>query len=498
LLKKFLGWFLVGLSDAMKPGMRANIVLVGSTGHGKSTLGNYLLNFGEKQVFEEGETGLSCTQSSSAAQVVFSGTTFNVIDTPGLNEAEAERDLKNMLGVHQFCAQEKLLSLVVLVVKANSRLDKQCVETFRYYLELFRPLKDLAQFAVIFTAMSRDDYDDLLFQHRVDDWKENRKKEIEGLLDVKIPFVLLINSKPPLRVRQQYLEALKSGKAIDDSIHSKSPLVRNTLFTLAVGLPLVDVTQHLFPLPPSIEVLRISLLDSCNKEIAEMLATVKVHDELNALVLNNIQRLDGSVAQTDREILEQRACKVLLEQTQYEGPKVLGDNDILHILDRKMVINFGSPLKEYETMCDVHNCTATWSRDDSGARGAAVCNIKTDIFAWTSARAAQTNRDDDEGQEYKWYARAWLEFSGREYNKDKICYVEKKISELIVTVTRAREEATLLKKQQSDKSQEQSQLQASLDSLTKMRTNLERPLFTLDGAVEAGKTLLDYKSKMQK
>ena len=80
------------------------VLLVGSTGNGKSTLGNFLLNphedhnFGKKQTFKTAQTLRPETRHvlSQKAKIKLangSAHTWTIVDTPGLNESD-EKDLK--------------------------------------------------------------------------------------------------------------------------------------------------------------------------------------------------------------------------------------------------------------------------------------------------------------------------------------------------------------------------------------------------------------------
>lgn len=62
-----------------------NVVLIGSTGHGKSTFGNFLVSSGENEQFTTSDLMEPCTKGVNLVQVspYAKFPPLNVIDTPG-------------------------------------------------------------------------------------------------------------------------------------------------------------------------------------------------------------------------------------------------------------------------------------------------------------------------------------------------------------------------------------------------------------------------------
>ena len=97
----------------------ASLLMIGSTGNGKSTLGNFLLNpdddhiLGDKQAFKTAQTNVPQTQKVQPQTFTHNGTLFTVVDTPGLNES-ACKDLDHMIDIIKFLQTMKSVGACVL------------------------------------------------------------------------------------------------------------------------------------------------------------------------------------------------------------------------------------------------------------------------------------------------------------------------------------------------------------------------------------------------
>ena len=140
--------------------MKTHVLLLGSTGHGKSSLGNLLVNptlahlrEPEKWTFPVGRTRESCTRACSL------GCSDDVIvmDTPGLNESH-QRDLRNMIHVVKQAHALGKAHAIVLVMRMDSRMDQTYKDTVKYYHNLFGPEIFSSRLVLMLTNFRQNDY----------------------------------------------------------------------------------------------------------------------------------------------------------------------------------------------------------------------------------------------------------------------------------------------------------------------------------------------------
>ena len=149
------------------------ILLIGSTGNGKSTLGNCLLDPSQspKEVFIRGRSSVPLTQNVQMENGLLRLGTgkripLQIIDTPGLNES-AVKDLTHMIEIVETVRKAKEITACLLCVKFNTQIDVQYRATVRYYRSLLPKLFE-ANVIVVFTDYSENPY-------------EVKKREREGI-----------------------------------------------------------------------------------------------------------------------------------------------------------------------------------------------------------------------------------------------------------------------------------------------------------------------------
>lgn len=124
------------------------VLLIGSTGNGKSTLGNFLLNpdkehiFGDQQTFITARTNMPETQCvlSSCFDVDISVEGLNdseltIIDTPGIFEDD-DKDIEHMINIIKALHTVGEIRVCIFVVKFSSKIDTPYKAGVKYYSKL--------------------------------------------------------------------------------------------------------------------------------------------------------------------------------------------------------------------------------------------------------------------------------------------------------------------------------------------------------------------------
>lgn len=139
------------------------VLLIGSTGNGKSSLGNFLLSpttSGEDAHFQVATDNLPETQHTAIAAATvkysndkggLSGTvekTLTVLDTPGLNESK-EKDHLHMIDLVQSLHKVEKIKACILVVKFELKIDQQYKDTLCFYSKLLPSLFERNVFVVV-------------------------------------------------------------------------------------------------------------------------------------------------------------------------------------------------------------------------------------------------------------------------------------------------------------------------------------------------------------
>ena len=203
---------------------------MGSTGNGKSTLGNFLIDpdkdhiIGDKQTFRTARDNLPQTQIISACKLQHGGQTFTVIDTPGLNES-ASKDLRHMIDIVKYLRTLESVGACVLCTKFDAKIDDQYKATIAYYSKLLPTLFE-GNVVVVMTDFATDERSVKLRQIKgIDEekMKENTIAEIKKLAGLSYrPQLFTIDCLPVSEDEREI--SMETRKAILDYIAKLRPI----------------------------------------------------------------------------------------------------------------------------------------------------------------------------------------------------------------------------------------------------------------------------------
>ena len=171
------------------------IVLLGSTGDGKSALGNSLLNLSPPNGFRESEDPESCTEKTEELTGAWRGTgsLCSIVDTPGMNDSQG-RDVEHIAQIVNFLKAGKTVNTFLLVRKGNNlRMDRP----FKDMLRTFEMVFGESFWSKVVMSISNTKYDEeeeAKIQRSIGKWVDLLKKEFPGA-QTSLPSVILDTGK---------------------------------------------------------------------------------------------------------------------------------------------------------------------------------------------------------------------------------------------------------------------------------------------------------------
>ena len=172
------------------PDAKLSVLLIGSTGNGKSTLGNFLLDPSgklERKPFKTAISNLPETQDVRSVTTTrtdipnYNEVKLTVIDTPGLNEGAA-KDLEHMASLIRELQKIGEITACIFVVKFNSKIDIQYKSTIKYYAKLLPSLFERNAF-VVMTDYANDERSVALRKKQGVDEREIQTNVVKTIVD---------------------------------------------------------------------------------------------------------------------------------------------------------------------------------------------------------------------------------------------------------------------------------------------------------------------------
>ena len=215
-----------------------SVLLIGSTGMGKSTLGNYLLNPDEEHMFDKQTFAVATDNKPMTQEVkVASGdVTFDdgeskkltIIDTPGLNE-DPKKDLAHLIEIIKILKAQTEISACIFVVKFSAKIDAQYRATMEYYSKLLPGLFE-GNIIIVMTDFATDERSEQQRKRQCIDVEKVKHNTIEELCQYSNKAQLFIIDCQPLESAEKKTSQKVRTEIIDHIF--KLPLKRLENYTI--------------------------------------------------------------------------------------------------------------------------------------------------------------------------------------------------------------------------------------------------------------------------
>ncbi|CAF4461653.1 unnamed protein product [Rotaria socialis] len=293
------------------------VVLIGCTGHGKGTLGNYLYNLGHpgsdglSPIFDESAKLDPHTQdpychlleikNSPNASDARKRMSCNILDAPGLNDFGREKDLNHMIHVLEMISKQfHSIHALVLVYRFNTRIDATIEPALRYYRDLFAPLFRAHNVILVLTQVPSNDYE---LQMHNGSWESTIENHLDGCnkalelnesswncpIDQRRCF--FVNSKWITQQIDELLEKIIKNEKLKDDLLYRSYLMREMILDYISEATEITLDSHLMSFPKALETERMSALRIIDGRIQELLNAVFIENEHRAMYLKDLDRL---------------------------------------------------------------------------------------------------------------------------------------------------------------------------------------------------------------
>ena len=291
-----------------------NVLLIGSIGMGKSTFGNFLLDPNERHMLQKQTFPMATNNKPKRQQVrieskqVSTGDRsrpkceLTVIDTPGLTNESAVKDLAHMIELIKALYTLKEIHACILVVKFNTKIDAQYRATLDYYCALLPELFE-RNVIIIMTDFATDKRSVMMRQRQGIDVEQVKQETLEVICSNESigysPAIFSVDCLP--FDKEEEMRSLETRTDFFQLLFNMTPVTLTEFKVAKMALIKEEDARRISKLNDQINGYSIRLQE-VNQKGKEALKDAQKKENIYTQVQNEIKRLEADLEEKDNSI----------------------------------------------------------------------------------------------------------------------------------------------------------------------------------------------------